>query len=56
VPPDEPGNEVRTPARVTCSFCGRTHNGLDAVSGPGGVCICRECVRLFVQLVDEGDN
>ncbi len=47
--------EKNKKAQLRCSFCGRpekeTHR---MVQGPGGVRICDECVRLCMEIVEDG--
>lgn len=40
--------------RVRCSFCGKTQDQVrKLIAGPGGVCICNECIELCAEIVEE---
>jgi hypothetical protein len=45
---------------ISCSFCGREGGeGLPAgrlVAGAKGATICRDCLEVVTQLMDEGDG
>ena len=37
-----------------CSFCGKSQKQVKTlISGPKGVAICDECVRLAVEIIEE---
>ena len=37
-----------------CSFCGKSRSQVNKlIQGPGGVCICDECVSTCSDMIDE---
>ena len=39
---------------LRCSFCGKTqHEVLKLIAGPGGICICDECVDICATVMSE---
>ena len=37
-----------------CSFCGKSHDQIQRlVAGPGGVCVCDECIGLYRETIEE---
>ncbi|MDO4614155.1 MAG: ATP-dependent Clp protease ATP-binding subunit ClpX [Lachnospiraceae bacterium] len=38
-----------------CNFCGRSEDQVRLITGPEGVCICDECIRLCSEILDEED-
>ena len=39
---------------LRCSFCGKSQDEVEKlIGGPGGVCICDECVELCDQIIQE---
>ncbi|MEO6890381.1 MAG: ClpX C4-type zinc finger protein [Ktedonobacteraceae bacterium] len=37
-----------------CSFCGQSRDQVQRlIAGPGGVCICNECVALYREHIDK---
>ena len=48
------GAKVVRVAPLGCSFCDRSQDEVKKlIAGPGGVCICDECVRLCQDILDE---
>ena len=40
---------------MRCSFCGKTQDEVGKlVSGPGGVCICDNCIELCLEIIEDG--
>lgn len=40
---------------MRCSFCGKTQDEVGKlVAGPGGVCICDNCIELCLEIIEDG--
>ncbi len=47
--------EKNKKAQLRCSFCGKSEKETHRmIQGPGGVRICDECVRLCMEIIDDG--
>lgn len=39
---------------IRCSFCGKKHDQVrKLITGPGGICICDECIMICGEILDE---
>ena len=45
--------EIPKPFPANCSFCGKTQDEVNLISGPNAVFICDECADLSVKIFSE---